>query len=264
MDHEQEAMMLYDPAKNEPTRFALMNSLVENEPPTSVRMARSYPTSPSRFAASSLACPMVFMVDRDYARREALEQMVMRAGFQSAVFRSAAELLSIPVMRTPSCVVIGASLREQEALDLQTQMSALRPETAVIFISDCDQIEVAVKAMKAGATEYLTQPTEAAALLTAIQDAIEVSRCRCIRASRLNVLQERHARLSARERQVMSLVTTGQLNKQIGGRLGICEMTVKAHRGKVMGKMKASSLADLVNMAAVLGLQRTMQLPEPA
>jgi FixJ family two-component response regulator len=136
-------------------------------------------------------------------------------------------------------------------------MSASRPETTVIFISDCDQIDVAVKAMKAGATEYLTQPIDTGALLSAIQDAIEVSRRRCVRASRLNVMQQRYAQLSGREQQVMSLVTAGQLNKQIGGKLGICEMTVKAHRGKVMTKMKASSLADLVNMAAVLGLQRT-------
>jgi FixJ family two-component response regulator len=256
MDQAQELTMLYDPSKNECTRFALMDSL-EREQPASMRMARSYPSTLNRFPPSSLSSPTVFMVDRDCARQEAIELMAMRAGFESAVFGSAAEFLSVPATRAPSCVVIGASLGNQEALDLQAQMSALRPETAVIFISDCDQIDVAVKAMKAGATEYLMQPFDAGALLIAIQEAIEISRRRCVQASRLNMMQQRYALLSGREQQVMSLVTTGQLNKQIGGKLGICEMTVKAHRGKVMTKMKASSLADLVNMAAVLGLQRT-------
>jgi FixJ family two-component response regulator len=249
--------MLYEPSKNEHATYARMNSLTEREEQVPEAQGRSYPASANRFASSHGLPPTVFVVDRDYARQEAIEQLAMRAGFQSAAFRSAAEFLSTPVACSPSCVVIGSSLQDQEGLDLQSQMSARRPETAVIFISDCDRIEVAVMAMKAGATEYLTQPVDGGALLTAIQDAIEVSRRRCIQASRIKVLKERHGRLSGRERQVMGLVTAGQLNKQIGGKLGICEMTVKAHRGKVMTKMMASSLADLVKMAAVLGLQRT-------
>ena len=248
--------MLYEPSKNEHRPFARISSLPESEEGAAVGNGRSYPSSLSRAATRVVSRPTVFVVDRDYAQQEAMEQLATRAGFQSAVFRSATELLSSPAARTPSCVVIGGSLTDHEALDLQAHLSTLRPEATVIFISACDQIEVAVKAMKAGATEYLTQPVDDGALMAALLDAIEISRSRCIRASRLNVMQERYARLSQREQQVMRLVTAGHLNKQIGGMLGICEMTVKAHRGKVMTKMKASSLAELVNMAAVLGVQR--------
>jgi FixJ family two-component response regulator len=248
--------MLYEPAKNVHRAMAQMTSPAENEEPARPAMARWHPGAANRFSNPVVAPATVFVVERDFAQQEAIEQLVVRAGFLLAVAKSAEDFLSKPTPRSPNCVVIGASLRGQEALDLQARLSALRPETTVIFVSACDQIDVAVKAMKAGATEYLMQPLDAGALIAAIQDAVEISRGRCIRASRLSVMQDRYARLSQREQQVMKLVTAGQLNKQIGGTLGICEMTVKAHRGKVMSKMKASSLADLVNMAAVLGFQR--------
>jgi FixJ family two-component response regulator len=197
--------------------------------------------------------PMVFIVDDDISIRESLELLVSSAGWQPETFASAQDFLARPRRYVPSCLVLDVTLPGLSGLDLQ-QRIVDRVDMPIIFITGHGDIPMTVRAMKAGAVEFLTKPFDDEMLLGAIDGAIERSRTALGRQAELQTLRDRYAELSHRECEVMALVVAGRLNKQIAGELGISEITVKAHRGKVMRKMKADSLADLVKMGAALNL----------
>lgn len=197
----------------------------------------------------------VFVVDDDVSVRESLELLIDSAGWRPETFASAREFLSYPRPRAPSCLVLDVSLPDLSGLELQTQMASELAAMPIIFITGHGDIPMTVRAMKAGAVEFLTKPFDDEALLGAIRGALERSRAALSQAAEIHNLRDNYASLSRREREVMELVVTGLLNKQVGGELGISEITVKAHRGRVMRKMKAGSLPDLVNMAAKLRLR---------
>lgn len=196
--------------------------------------------------------PIVFVVDDDASVRASLEMLVGAAGWQPQTFASAQEFLCRPRVRAPSCLVLDVSLPDINGLDLQKQVAADRSEMPIIFISGHGDIPMTVQAMKAGAAEFLTKPFHDDVLLSAIEQAVERSRVALEREAEKRGRMESYAALTPRERDVMSLVVSGLLNKQVGAELGISEITVKAHRGQVMRKMKAGSLADLVRIAASL------------
>jgi len=198
------------------------------------------------------AAPIVFIVDDDISVRESLAPLIRYEGWQPETFASAQEFLDRPRAPVPSCLVLDVSLPGLTGLDLQKRVAGERTDMPIIFITGHGDVPMTVQAMKAGAVEFLTKPFGAEALLRAIRNAIERSRTALNKEEELGTLRESYASLSRRERQVMSLVVSGKPNKQVGGQLGISEITVKAHRGKVMRKMKAGSLADLVNKAARL------------
>lgn len=202
----------------------------------------------------SHAIPTVFVVDDDVSVRESLELLIGCAGWQPETFASAREFLAHPRVLAPSCLILDVSLPDLNGLDLQKRIAGDRVDMPIIFITGHGDIPMTVRAMKAGAVEFLTKPFSDEALLSAIRHAIERSQTELGRESEMQVLRDRYASLSTREREVMALVVSGLLNKQVGAELGISEITVKAHRGRMMGKMKAASLADLVNMAARLGI----------
>jgi len=197
--------------------------------------------------------PTVFVVDDDISVRESLEPLIRHAGWQPKTFASAQAFLAHPQALSPSCLVLDVSLPDLNGLDLQ-QRVADRFDMPIIFITGHGDVPMTVQAMKAGAAEFLTKPFGNDVLLNAIRDAIERSRTALSHEAELRVLRDCYASLTPREREVMALVVSGRLNKQVGGALGISEITVKAHRGKMMRKMKADSLPDLVKMAARLGL----------
>jgi FixJ family two-component response regulator len=198
------------------------------------------------------ATPIVFVVDDDVSVREALELLISSAGWQPETFVSAQEFLSHPRALAPSCLLLDVNLPDLNGLDLQQRVAADRIDMPIIFITGYGDVPMTVRAMKAGAVEFLTKPFSDEVLLDAIRHAIERSHTALDREAELQTLRDRHATLSRREQEVMALVVSGLLNKQVGGELGISEITVKAHRGQVMRKMKAGSLADLVTMAARL------------
>jgi len=202
----------------------------------------------------SHATPIVFVVDDDISVRESLELLIRNAGWQPETFESAQEFLSRPRALVPSCLVLDITLPGLNGLDLQKRVAVDRTDMPIIFITGYGDIPITVQAMKAGAVEFLTKPFDDDALLSAIQQALERSRIALDHEAEVRGLQDCYASLSRREREVMALVVSGILNKQVGGQLGISEITVKAHRGKVMRKMKAGSLAELVNLAARLRL----------
>jgi FixJ family two-component response regulator len=197
--------------------------------------------------------PIVFVVDDDISVREALELLLKDAGWQPLMFESAPSFLAHPRPNAPSCLVLDVTLPGLNGLELQKQL-ADRTDMPIIFITGYGDVPMSVQAMKAGAVEFLTKPFNDSALLDAIRHAIERSRATLAHESELQALRSLYASLTPREKEVMALVVSGLLNKQIGGELGITEITVKAHRGQVMRKMNAGSLADLVTMAARLGL----------
>jgi FixJ family two-component response regulator len=190
--------------------------------------------------------PVVFVVDDDVSVRESLELSIRCEGWQPQTFASAKEFLNRPRSLGPSCLVLDYSLPDLNGLELQKRVAVERPEMPIIT----------VQAMKAGALEFLTKPFSDDVLLEAIRDGLNRSRAALRHQADMQHLRDRYASLSCRERQVMALVVSGRLNKQVGGELGISEITVKAHRGKVVQKMQANSLADLVRMAARLCLPR--------
>jgi FixJ family two-component response regulator len=196
--------------------------------------------------------PIVFVVDDDVSVRESLELLIRCEGWQPKTFASAQEFLDYPRVHIPNCLVLDVSLPGLNGLDLQQLVASERTDTPIIFITGYGDVPMTVQAMKAGAVEFLTKPFSDSVLLGAIRAALERSHALLGQKTQMRVLQDRYASLSQREQQVMELVVSGLLNKQIGGELGISEITVKAHRGKVMQKMKADSLADLVKMAAKL------------
>ena len=195
---------------------------------------------------------IVFVVDDDVSVRESLELLVRCEGWQPEIFASAQEFLDYPRVHIPNCLVLDVSLPGLTGLDLQRRIAVERPDMPIIFITGHGDVPMTVQAMKAGAVEFLTKPFRDDVLLRAIRAALERSRVALSLEAEMLVLRDRYASLSQRERQVMALVVSGLLNKQVGGELGISEITVKANRGKVMQKMKADSLADLVKMAARL------------
>jgi FixJ family two-component response regulator len=198
------------------------------------------------------ATPVVFVVDDDVSVRESLELLLGTAGWRSKLFASAQEFLSYPRATVPSCLVLDVSLPGLNGLELQQQL-ADRTDMPIIFITGYGDVPMTVRAMKAGAVEFLTKPFQDDVLVNAIRDAIERSRVALRLDSGMRTLRNCYESLTPREREVMALVVSGLLNKQVGGELGISEITVKAHRGQVMRKMKADSLPDLVTMAARLG-----------
>jgi FixJ family two-component response regulator len=202
------------------------------------------------------ATPVVFVVDDDVSVRESLEALIRFAGWRVEVFATAQEFLAHRRVAAPSCLVLDVALPDLNGLDLQKRVASDRPDMPIIFITGYGDVPTSVQAMKTGAVEFLTKPFSDEILLDAIRDAIARSRAALDQEAELQTLRGRHASLSRREQEVMALVVAGLLNKQVGFELGISEITVKAHRGNVMRKMGAPSLAALVTMAALLGLQK--------
>jgi FixJ family two-component response regulator len=201
---------------------------------------------------------VVFIVDDDVSVRESLQSLITTAGWQPETFASAQEFLSRARADVPCCLVLDVTLPGLNGLELQQQL-AERTEMPIIFITGHGDVPMSVQAMKAGAVEFLTKPFNDDVLLDAIRGAIEHSRAALRLESEMRALRTRYESLSPREREVMALVVSGLLNKQAGGELGISEITVKAHRGQVMRKMKADSLPDLVTMAARLGVRSAVK-----
>ena len=199
---------------------------------------------------------IVFVVDDDVSVRESLELLIKHEGWRVETFTSAEEFLNRSYEVVPSCVVLDISMPGLNGLELQKRLAAERAGMPIIFVTGHGDIPKTVQAMKAGAVEFLTKPFSDSTLLAAITGAIERSKILIGRDAEVRTLKTRYARLSSREREVMALVVLGLPNKQVGSELGISEITVKAHRGSMMRKMEADSLADLVHQAARLRLPR--------
>jgi FixJ family two-component response regulator len=202
----------------------------------------------------ALSTSIVFVVDDDISVRESLELLIRHEGWSPETFSSAQEFLDHPRVSVPSCLILDISLPGLNGLELQKRIAMDRTDMPIIFITGHGDVPKTVQAMKAGAVEFLTKPFSDDVLLSAIRQALERSRVVLSYQADMQALRQRQASLTPRERQVMALVVSGLLNKQVAGELGISEITVKAHRGKVMEKMKAGSLADLVKMASRLGV----------
>jgi FixJ family two-component response regulator len=213
-------------------------------------MPLAYPAS--RFSPCKLTeAPTVFVIDSDSSVREALDQLIRSAGWQSRTAASVEEFLTGPRIIGPSCLLSEMNLPGMTGLDLQ-KLVLDRRELPIIFISHLTDVHTAVQAMKSGAFELLTKPLTADLVLSAIRGAFERSRAALSYLSRIESLRARYQSLSVREREVLGLVVSGRLNKQVGGDLGITEYTVKVHRGRAMRKMQADSFAELISMVASL------------
>jgi len=202
------------------------------------------------------AIPIVFFITGDIPEQESLKSLIACQGWQVETFDSVREFLGRPRPHVPSCLILARSLRDLKGLEEQKQIARERAEVPIIVISRYEDIPTTVEAMKAGAVDFLVRPLSHETLLAGIRETFERSRLALQRETDARNLRNCYALLSARERQVMALVVSGLLNKQVGAELGISEITVKAHRGQVMRKMNANSLPDLVRMAAKLGATR--------
>jgi len=209
--------------------------------------------------------PVVFIVDENEAARFKLVALVRSAGWEPECFASAEEFLRRPAAERPGCLVLDVSRTLLDGAAFR-QIVADRPETPIVFTSIHRDIDLTVRAMKSGAVDFLVRPFVSEAILSAIRAAVERSRQLLLSEALLRGLRARYATLSGREREVLELVVSGLLNKQIAAELGITEITVKAHRGKLMRKMAAASLAELVSMAGRLRarLTETVSARRPA
>ena len=219
-------------------------------------MAAPLPSRSIEVCTKPDAMSIVFVIDDDVSVRESLELLINSEGWEVQLFASAQEFLSKPRAAVPSCLILDVNLPELNGLELQKQLTS-RTDMPIVFISGYADVPMSVQAMKAGAVEFLTKPLQEDVLLRVIRDGIERSREALRLDLEMQALRASYESLTQREREVMALVVSGLLNKQVGGELGISEITVKAHRGQVMHKMKAESLPDLVTMAARLGLRPT-------
>jgi FixJ family two-component response regulator len=205
---------------------------------------------------ASTVVPIVYIVDDDVSVRESLELLVRNENWKPEIFATAQEFLNHPRTLVPHCLVLDLSLPDLTGLDLQKHLAAERIDMPIIFISAYGDVPKSVQAMKAGALEFLTKPIDNDALVSAIRKALERNRLALAQDAEMRELKARYSSLTSRERQVMALVVSGLLNKQVGGELGISEITVKAHRRQAMQKMQADSLATLVKLAGKLGVPR--------
>ena len=213
---------------------------------------------PRANAAITSVTPIVFVVDDDASARESLASLIRSAGWHPKLLSSAQQFLVLPRIHAPCCLLLDVDLPDLSGLDLQQRVSD-RTDMPIIFIADRSDVSTTVKAMKAGAVEFLMKPFRNDVIRNAMRDALERSRVALRHEAEMSVLQEHHAALTRREREVMELVLSGLLNKQIAAKLGITEITVKVHRGTMMRKMGADSLLDLVKIATRLRLTPVTQ-----
>jgi len=205
------------------------------------------------------AAPTVVVVDDDISVRESLELLIQSEGWKPALFESAQDFLARLPTIAPSCLILDVNLPDLSGLDIQQRISDEKSSTPIIFITGYGDVPTSVRAMKAGATEFLTKPLDDGIVIQAIRDAVLRSQANLKREGAQRQLEARFASLTKREREVMNLVVKGLMNKQVGFELGISEITVKAHRGRVMEKMRATTFVDLVNMAGRLGISTAHQ-----
>jgi FixJ family two-component response regulator len=204
-------------------------------------------------SSASEATPIIFVLDVDEAARESLALLILAEGWRCETFASAQEFFARPAALVPNCLVLDVSSC-RDALEVQRRIVCDRPGASVIFTTGNIDVATTVRAIKAGAVEFFTKPVPETALVNSLREALKCSLAALRQEADKKMLQDRYASLTPREREVMALVVAGRLNKQVGGELGISEITVKAHRGQVMQKMKADSLAGLVKMASRLSV----------
>jgi len=209
---------------------------------------------------NSQTTPTIFVVDNDMSVRGSLELLIRAAGWRAETFGSANEFLAHPRTGGPCCLILDVALLDLSGLELQRQIASERKEMPIVFLSSCCDFETTVKAMKAGALDFLTKPMNVESILNATREAIRRSESVIRRETELHELRAGYGSLTPREREVMTLIVSGLPNKLVGGELGISEITVKMHRGKVMRKMNAGSFAQLVNMASRLRVARSLWL----